>query len=118
MRVLQVLMAQTSKSPKRTFTFEQAGLLQQFLQNYRMKLDKLLKAFSMDENCQNKCATKDMKHFGMQAQGCQARCKLNMERVLTQAERTVILYSMIYVERENLHPDVREHLWMRSSGAH
>jgi len=25
---------------------------------------------------------------------------------------------MIYVERENLHPDVREHLWMRASGAH
>ena len=37
---------------------------------------------------------------------------------MSQAERTVILYSMIYVERENLHPDVREHLWMRASGAH
>ena len=35
----------------RTFVFESSGLLQQFLQNYRMRLDKLLKALSMDEEC-------------------------------------------------------------------
>ena len=29
----------------------------------------------------------------------------------------MILYSMIYVEREPLHPDVREMLWVRASGA-
>ena len=81
-----------------------------------MKLDKLLKALSMDEECKQECASKEMKDFGKRE--CQARCRLNSERSLSQAERMMILYSMIYVEREDLHPDVREHLWMRASGAH
>ena len=80
-----------------------------------MKLDRLLKAMSMDEECKNECANKEMKNFG--DRDCEARCKANSERTLTSAERMVILYAMIYVERENLHPDVREHLWLRASGA-
>ena len=64
MITLKNLMSEHENGVARTFSFEHAGLLQQFLQNYKMKLDKLLKALSMDENCQQSCATKEMKHFG------------------------------------------------------
>ena len=81
-----------------------------------MKLDKLLKALSMDKYCIRKCAVREMRHFGDRE--CAHNCKSNSERTLSSAERIVILYSMIYVERESLHPDIREHLWMRASGAY
>ena len=70
----------------------------------------------MDKHCQASCSERPIYEF---SKGCSAHCALNAETVLSQAERHVILYSMIYVEFENknLHPDVREHLWSRSSGA-
>ena len=37
--------------------------------------------------------------------------------MLSEGERQLILYSMLYVQDTNIHPDVREHLWMRASGA-
>lgn len=70
---------------------------------------------AMDEVCDQKCSERKIHEIGTLP--CQARCKLNVEKALSQSERTVILYSMVYVERENLHPDVREQLWLRASGA-
>lgn len=81
MMALKNLMTGQRNSVKRTLDFTEAGLLQQFLQNYKMKLDKLLKALSMDEECKNECATKEMKYFGDRE--CDARCKANSERTLS-----------------------------------
>ena len=72
---------------------------------------------AMDEDCTQECSEKkNISGFG---NDCEARCSLNSETTLSQAQRHVILYSMIYIEHENknLHPDVREHLWLRASGA-
>ena len=82
-----------------------------------MSIEKCLKSMAMDASCKGWCSERPIEDFG--TQDCTAHCGLNAETVLTQAERHVILYSMIYVEygNLNLHPDVREHLWSRSSGA-
>jgi len=78
-----------------------------------MTIDKLLKTFAYDDGCDEGCFYKTLTTFGQ----CKAKCKQNSERALSETERTVILYSMIYVERKDLHPDVREHLWLRASGS-
>ena len=100
---------------QRVYTFKESGLLQIFLMNYKLRIDDCLKAFSMDPRCTKGCFTKPIFEFG---QHCSAKCSKNAERSLTQTERTVILFSMIYVERDDLDPDTREHLWQRASGAH
>ena len=82
-----------------------------------MSIEKCLKSMAMDAQCKGWCSERPIEDFGVQ--DCTTYCGINAETVLTQAERHVILYSMIYVEygNLNLHPDVREHLWSRSSGA-
>ncbi len=43
-----------------------------------------------------------------------------MKRTLTEDQRIVILYSMVFIDKENqnLAPDVRALLWLRASGAY
>jgi len=70
-----------SHPQKRTYTFQDAGMLQQFLFHYRMTIERLLKAMAMDENCVNQCNEKPIHEFG--SSNCQARCKLNAEKTLS-----------------------------------
>ena len=110
-------MEEQIDQPSRTYIFRESGELQQFLQHYKMSIEKCLKTMAMDPECQHKCSEKVIHEFG--GSKCKARCEKNAIRALSQTERQVILYSMIYVVQDNanLHPDVREHLWLRASGA-
>lgn len=83
-----------------------------------MSIEKCLKTIAMDPNCVNKCTSRYITDFGLNP--CKAKCKARSKRTLTETERQIILYSMMYFddENKNTHPDVREHLWLRASGAH
>ena len=71
---------------------------------------------AMDPECVVKCGSKPIHQFG--AKRCTAKCKKSSMRTLTDAQRQVILFSMVFIENKNTHPDVREQLWLRASGAY
>ena len=89
----------------------QSGEIQKFVKYYKMNVERCLKTMAMDPKCVKPCSEKPIFEFG---KGCTANCSLNAEKVLTQSERHVILYSFIYLDQggerqdNNLHPDVRE----------
>ena len=116
-RLLSQVKRYGNHSTKRTFEFGCSADLKLFLQQYKMNIEKCLKSMAMEESCQAECSERPIYEFG--GPGCSSRCALNAETALSQSERHVILYSMIYVdfENKNLHPNVREHLWSRASGA-
>ena len=90
--------------------------LKNFLITYEMTIEKCLKSMAMDPDCNVGCSEIEfIDDFG--GKGCKSKCKKNSLRALSETERHVILYSMLYVPNYNTHPDVREHLWMRASGA-
>ena len=68
---------------------------------------------AMDKDCVNQCCELKIEEFG---ENCRAKCSVNAQRSLTQIERHVILYSMVYVSSkntrgepiQNMDPNVRE----------
>lgn len=81
-------------------------------------MEKLLCWMAMDRACLNGCSELSIKKFG---KNCDYSCANNAKKMLSENERLLILFSMIFVvekvENFNIDPDVRTHLWLRASGA-
>ena len=98
------------------FEFVNADLLKRYIVNKKMTVKKLIIGFSVHPKCKNNCIAGQTAEIG---NNCPDTCAVRMKRTLSDDERKVILYSMIYLEKENqnLDPDVRTLLWLRASGA-
>ena len=78
--------------------FMNADSLKKYIVKSNMTVKKLLVGFSIHPKCQNNCIGGHIAEIG---KSCQDTCAPLMKRTLSDDERKVILYSMIYLEKEN-----------------
>jgi len=105
------------KGESDTFYIEEADNQRAFVIINKLTVEMLLRRMSVVEECKSGCLEGDFIKMG---RNCKAGCEKRRQQALSDEERTLIVFSLLYVDlpaNKNLHPDVRALLWLRASGA-